>query len=101
MMSDFENLKNAEIEIARLKNSITLLTKGYRFNRVSKQIKKLSLDQDAAAMNYLKMHNTNYFELTEKNLDLLVNDKIEFLAKSEGWGVLASYEKTFKGSVHD
>jgi hypothetical protein len=100
-MNDLGKLKQKELEIKLLKYSIASLSDYNKPKRITRKIKELSLDQDTAVMNYMESNDKKYFELAEQNFELLENDNIEFLSKSESWGIVRSFEKRFKGSVHD
>ncbi|MEI6349235.1 MAG: hypothetical protein WCP69_14905 [Bacteroidota bacterium] len=100
-MSLLDNLKKAEAEIVKLRESIHSNESEKGKKKSVLKLNSLEFEQETSIMDYLEQNNKPYQVIVQENFDLLINDKIEFVVMSEQSGFFSSHAVEMKGKVHD
>lgn len=99
-MTTFDQIKQTELQIERLKTSIANAENSRAKEKLSKQLNAEELEQETAVMNYLESNDRAYDAITQESFDLLINDEIEFVVTREDWRLLTSHARRLSGNVH-
>lgn len=100
-MPDYTDIKNTEFKIQKLKDSIAAIDRERARKKLNGQLNKLNFDQDTAVMNCLEVNDRSYYNITEENFDLLVNNHIEFAVTKTDWGLVRACGTRYSGEIHD